>query len=103
MGSYESQNISNGYVDGGMGENRNDGKEYNLTLSCRFNIVECLKWRLHTKIVGQVQKLVLVEIPSKQVISWEEITSSEDEWWDPNNKSPKCIQYCNKSIVVYGN
>jgi hypothetical protein len=38
-----------------------------LTLSCRFGIVECLRKRHYKETMGQVGKLVPVEIPGKQV------------------------------------
>jgi hypothetical protein len=31
------------YVDGRMGETRKKSKKYDSTLSCRFNVVECLR------------------------------------------------------------
>jgi hypothetical protein len=35
-------NHSDRYVERRMGETQEKGKEYNLTMSCKFSIVECL-------------------------------------------------------------
>jgi hypothetical protein len=33
------------YDEGIMGKTQKEGKEYDLTLSCRFGVVECLRRR----------------------------------------------------------
>jgi hypothetical protein len=38
-----TRNHSDKYFEGRMRENLNKGKEYDLTLSWRFGIVECLE------------------------------------------------------------
>jgi hypothetical protein len=43
MGSSLSKYHFDKYVEGRMGETREKGKEYELTLSCRFDIVEFLR------------------------------------------------------------
>ena len=53
------------YVNEIMGETWEKGKDYDSTLSCRFNIAECLRWRFDQETVGQVGNLVSVEIPGK--------------------------------------
>jgi hypothetical protein len=68
MGSFNPMYHSDVYVKRRMGETREKGKEYNLTLSCIFDVVDCLKGRLCKETMGQVGKLVSIEIPSKQVV-----------------------------------
>jgi hypothetical protein len=46
------------YVEGRMGENQNNGKEYDPTLSFIFNVVECLRRILKLKIFYQSKSLV---------------------------------------------
>jgi len=80
MGSCESWDNYDGHVERIMGETRKEGKEYNLNLSCRFGIAKFLRRRHEKTIMGQVRKLVSIEIPGKIVVSSEEIVSNfEDE------------------------
>jgi hypothetical protein len=46
MGSNLSRYHFDRYVKGIMGETQNKGNEYDLTMSCRFGAIECLRWRL---------------------------------------------------------
>jgi hypothetical protein len=43
MGSCESQNNLDGYVEGRIGETSEEGKEYHSNLYCRFDIDKCLR------------------------------------------------------------
>jgi hypothetical protein len=51
--------------DGRMEETREKSKEYDSTLSCKFGVVECLRGIFDQETMGQVGKLVPVEIPGK--------------------------------------
>ena len=52
-------------VEGRMGETWEKRKEYDLTLSFIVSIVECIKWIFDQETMGQVGKLIPVEISSK--------------------------------------
>jgi hypothetical protein len=43
MDSGLSRYPADRHVDGRMGENRKKRKKYDTYLSCRFNVVECLR------------------------------------------------------------
>ena len=50
MGNSLYKYHSGKYVERRMGETREKGKEYDLTLSCRFGVAECLKLFLRKKL-----------------------------------------------------
>jgi hypothetical protein len=65
LGSSLSKDHSDRYFNGRMGETQEKGKKYDLTLSCRFNVVEFIRRRLSQETVGRVGKLIPVEIVGK--------------------------------------
>ena len=78
MGTCDSPNNSNRYVEGRMGENQKEGKDYDSNLSRRFSIVECLRWRHENETMGHVGNLGSVRIHGKKFVSSKEIVSFED-------------------------